>query len=194
MKQLICCWLLLTVFACKNEKKMPENSDISATSSNTESVQDTTASTLQTETIAPPPKPIENTPPKGTITGSNVTMRKEASVQSDKTGSFEMGETVEILETKNVENDREAILTKPVTVKGSGGEVTLPKGKAVVIEAYQSERNYYAVSYQDPQKGKMTADIDASAVETITYSTWYRVKKSGGEIGWVIGKFLKTNG
>lgn len=121
-------------------------------------------------------------------------MRKEASVQSDKTGSFEMGETVEILETKNVENDREAILTKPVTVKGSGGEVTLPKGKAVVIEAYQSERNYYAVSYQDPQKGKMTADIDASAVETITYSTWYRVKKSGGEIGWVIGKFLKTNG
>lgn len=131
--------------------------------------------------------------PKGIITGSNVTMRKEGSVQSEKLGSFDSNEAVEVLETKNVNNDREAILSKPITVKGSGGEVSLPKGKAVVIEEYQSERNYYLVTYQDPQKGKLTAEVDAGAVETITYSTWYRVKRSNGEIGWVLGKFLKIN-
>lgn len=131
--------------------------------------------------------------PSAKIVGSNVTMRKEATVQSEKLGSFENNEGVEVLETKNVNNDREAILTKPITVKGSGGEVNLPKGKAVVIEEYQSERNYYLVTYQDPQKGKLTADIDASAVETITYSTWYRVKRANGETGWVLGKFLKIN-
>ena len=127
------------------------------------------------------------------IVGSNVTMRKEASVQSEKLGSFNSNEPVEVLETKNVNNDREAILTKPITVKGSGGEVSLPKGKAVVIEEYQSERNLYLVTYQDPQKGKLTAEIDASAVETITYSTWYKVKRVNSETGWVLGKFLKIN-
>lgn len=131
--------------------------------------------------------------PNAKIVGSNVTMRKEATVQSEKLGSFDNNEAVEVLETKNVNNDREAILTKPITVKGSGGEVNLPKGKAVVIEEYQSERNYYLVTYQDPQKGKLTAEIDASAVETITYSTWYRVKRPNGETGWVLGKFLKIN-
>ncbi len=130
---------------------------------------------------------------KAKITGSNVTMRKEASVQSEKLGSFDSNESVEVLETKNVNNDREAILSRPITVKGSGGEVNLPKGKAVVIDEYQSERNYYLVTYQDSQKGKLTAEIDASAVETITYSTWYQVKRANGETGWVLGKFLKIN-
>ena len=130
---------------------------------------------------------------KAQIVGSNVTMRKEASVQSEKLGSFDTHESVEVLETKNVNNDREAILSKPITVKGSGGEVNLPKGKAVVIEEYQSERNYYLVTYQDPQKGKLTAEVDASAVETITYSTWYKVKRMNSETGWVLGKFLKIN-
>ena len=129
---------------------------------------------------------------KAQITGSNVTMRKDASVQSEKLGSFDANEKVDVLETKNVNNDREAILSKPLTVKGQGGEANLPKGKAVMIEEYQSERNMYLVTYQDPQKGKLTAEIDASAVETITYSTWYKVKRSNGETGWVLGKFLKT--
>ena len=129
---------------------------------------------------------------KATITGSNVTMRKDASVQSEKLGSFSNGEKVSVLGSKNVNNDKEAILTKSVTLHGSGGEVTLQKGKAVIIEEYQSDRNIYAVSYEDPQKGKLTADIEAGAIETISYSTWYKVQKANGEIGWVLGKFIKN--
>ncbi len=127
------------------------------------------------------------------IIGTGVTMRKDASVQSDKMGSFNANEAVTVLETKNVNNDKEAVLTKPITLSGNGTEIKLPKGKAVVIEEYKSESNTYLVTYQDPQKGKMSADIDAGAIETITYSTWYRVKRSNGQTGWVLGKFLKIN-
>jgi hypothetical protein len=134
-----------------------------------------------------------NNGPQSHIIGTGVTMRKDASVQSDKVSSFNANEAVTVLETKNVDNDKEAVLTKSITLTGNGSEIKLPKGKAVVIEEYKSESNTYLVTYQDPQKGKMSADIDAGAIETITYSTWYRVKRSNGQTGWVLGKFLKTN-
>ncbi len=134
-----------------------------------------------------------NTGPQSRIIGTGVTMRKDASVQSDKISSFNANEAVTVLETKNVDNDKEAVLTKSITLTGGGSEIKLPKGKAVVIEEYKSESNTYLVTYQDPQKGKMSADIDASAIETITYSTWYRVKRSNGQTGWVLGKFLQNN-
>jgi hypothetical protein len=135
--------------------------------------------------------------PTGTITGSSVTMRKGATVQSDKLGSFNNNEKVIILETQNVNNENEAILTKAIDLyTGTNQEgkaaMTLPKGKAVVIDRYISEENKYMVSYQDAKQGKLYANIDASAVETITYSTWYKVQRSNGQTGWVLGKFLKV--
>lgn len=127
------------------------------------------------------------------IIGSNVTMRKDASIQSEKIGSFQDKEKVEILESKNVQNEGEAILNKPITLKGSGGALNLPKGKAVMIENYVPNSNTYQVHYEDPKKGMLTAEVDAKAVETIIYATWYNVKRENGETGWVLGKFLKIN-
>jgi len=132
------------------------------------------------------------------IVGSGVVMRKESSVKSDKLGNFNDNERVTVLETKNVNNDNEAILTKPIALyaseAASGQEVMrLPKGKAVLLESYDAEQNKHYVSYQDAKKGKLYAHIDADAVETISYSTWYRVKRSTGQEGWVLGKFLKSN-
>lgn len=130
---------------------------------------------------------------KSVINGSNVTMRKDASIQSEKIGSFDANEEVEALESKNVQNEGEGILGKAITVKGTGGVVNLNKGKAVVIEGYLAEKNLYRVTYEDPKKGKLSADIDASAVETVIYATWFKVKRKNGEEGWVLGKFLKYN-
>ena len=125
-------------------------------------------------------------------------MRKDASIQADKLGSFNKNEEVSVLETKNVNNENEAILTKPIQLyisEANTGDIamTLPKGKAVVVEKYNSDDNKYEVSYQAEGKGKLYANISADAVETISYATWYRVKRSSGEEGWVLGKFLKTN-
>ena len=194
-----CLSFLLAVFsvlsACQNSpaSKAEGEAQVKETVKEETAPVPNSASNTDPNAAASESKPETSEGSKGIITGSNVTMRKEGSIQSDKLGSFDSNEAVVVLETKNVNNDREAILSKPITVKGSGGEVSLPKGKAVVIEEYQAERNYYLVTYQDPQKGKLTAEVNASAVETITYSTWYKVKRSNGEIGWVLGKFLKIN-
>ena len=120
-------------------------------------------------------------------------MRKEPSVKSEKLGSFSAGEQVSVLSSKNVDNSQEAILTKPITVQGSGGTVSLNKGKAVVIEEYNAETNRYKVTYEDAEKGKLMAEIAADVVETINYSTWYEVKKANGEVAWILGKFLKMS-
>ncbi|MFN0176573.1 MAG: hypothetical protein ACKVU0_18175 [Saprospiraceae bacterium] len=195
MKQLaLFSFLFLAFVACKNDVS-PKNEAVQTSPENQATepqnlnrVNETVTNLSRTEAETP-----HEDSPKSIITGSNVTMRKEASVKSEKIGSFEQNEKVEILETKNVNNESEAILNKSITLKGSGAEVNLLKGKAVIIEEYKTEGNLYRVSYQDPQKGKLTAEIDASAVETITYSTWYKVKRMNGETGWVLGKFLKTN-
>lgn len=161
---------------------------------------DAAATAPATESKAPAPAPVQAAAPpvKPRIVGTSVTMRKAASVKSDKLGSFNNNEEVTVLETKNVNNENEAILTKPIELyvsESNSGQVamTLPKGKAVVIEKYNADDNKYEVSYQAEGKGKLFASISADAVETISYSTWYRVKRSSGEEGWVLGKFLKTN-
>lgn len=155
-----------------------------------------TAAAEQTQSEAP--RAVASPEPKSRITGTSVTMRKAASVRSDKLGSFNNNEEVTVLETKNVNNENEAILTKPIPLyvsESNSGEVamTLPKGKAVVIEKYNADDNKYEVSYQAEGKGKLFASISADAVETISYSTWYRVKRANGDEGWVLGKFLKIN-
>lgn len=136
--------------------------------------------------------------PGSRISGTGVVMRKESSVKSEKIGNFNDNEQVSVLETKNVNNDNEAILTKVIALyaseSGSGQEIMqLPKGKAVVIENYDTDQNKYYISYQDAKKGKLYAHIDSDALETISYSTWYKVKRANGQEGWVLGKFLKTN-
>lgn len=148
------------------------------------------AGTTGTESAA---TSTSNNGPQSRIIGTGVTIRKDASVQSQKLGSFNANEVVTVLETKNVNNDKEAVLTKSITLNGNGMQISLPKGKAVVLEDYVSETNTYLVTYQDPKEGKMSASIDAGAIETISYSTWYHVKRSSGQTGWVLGKFLKIN-
>lgn len=129
---------------------------------------------------------------EGTITGSNVSIRQSGTIKSEKVGVFDNNEAVKILSSMNVKNEGEAILSKSITVKGSGGSVTLTKGKAVMIEDYDSATSSYQVSYEDPKKGKLNAQIEASAAETIIFATWFNVERANGEKGWVLGKFLKT--
>jgi hypothetical protein len=133
--------------------------------------------------------------PRGQINTGNVVMRSSSSVKSNKLGNFHANEEVEILESQNVSNEGEAIVTQPVKFYASEagtGEVayTLPKGKAVVIESFDSDNNQYHVTYQDAKKGRLYATIDANLLETISYSTWYRVRRSNGKEGWVLGKYV----
>lgn len=210
MKHLIlffsCCLLLA---ACQNDPSPKTGDESKGAEQQTKAVEknvqpviaDQPTQTAPAESAAPAasvPATTSAVSPKSHINGTNVTMRKDASVKSDKLGSFNANEAVTVLETKNVNNENEAILTKPIPLyvsESTSGQVamTLPKGKAVVIEKYSADDNKYEVSYQAEGKGKLFANISADAVETISYSTWYRVKRASGEEGWVLGKFLKIN-
>jgi uncharacterized protein YgiM (DUF1202 family) len=135
--------------------------------------------------------------PAGRITTGNVVMRSSSSVKSNKIGNFNAGETVTVLEKQEVENAGEAILTREISLFASNAytgqaQMKLSKGKAVLIEDYNEDTNKYDVTYQDPKKGKLYAAIDADALETISGATWYRVRRSNGQTGWVLGKFLET--
>lgn len=189
--------VVLLFLACKNDPPVPQNDAAPATGQapTTPAAGNSAASSpdMLVNAGSGVTMPMGASKPTGNIQGSNVTMRKEASVKSEKIGSFENNELVEILESKNVDNEREAILNKPITLKGSGGTINLPRGKAVVIDEYFADKNIYRVTYQDPKKGDLTAEIDAKTVETITFATWYRVKRPNGEGAWVLGKFLKVN-
>jgi hypothetical protein len=129
---------------------------------------------------------------KSKIIGSNVSIRQNPSNKAEKVGVFENQEPVKVLTSSNAKNEGEAILSKSITLKGSGGSISLAKGKAVVIEGYDEAKNSYLVSYEDPKKGKMQAQIDAVSAETIIYATWYKVERKSGETGWVLSKFLKS--
>lgn len=132
---------------------------------------------------------------RGTINGTGVVLRKGPSVKSDKLANFNNGEIVGVLESRNVNNDNEAILVKQIDLYASANStgpavMSLNKGKAVVIEEYNVDNNNYYVSYMDPKKGKLYAYVGADALETIAFATWIRVRRSNGQEGWVLGKFL----
>ncbi|MBC7776865.1 MAG: hypothetical protein H7246_15640 [Phycisphaerae bacterium] len=187
--------LALAAYACQNNPE-PKTTDVTQT--NAPGQAGTTQDTNQLkEAAAKSGMEIAKTDivglSKSVIDGSNVSMRSGATVKSEKIGIFEDKESVEVLKYENVQNEGEAILSKSIMVKGSGGAVNLPKGKAVIVEDFKSETNTYRVTYEDPKKGKLEAEIDASAVQTITYATWFNVKRKNGETGWVLGKFLKVN-
>ena len=187
--------LALAVYACQNT---PDPKATDAPLTNAPGQPGTTLDTNQLkEEAAKSGVEISKTDlvgmSKSSINGSNVSMRNGATIKSEKIGTFEDKELVEVIGYQNVQNEGEAILSKSITVKGSGGTVKLNQGKAVLVEDFNPEANTYLVTYEDPKKGKLSAEIDASAALTITYATWFNVKRQNGEIGWVLGKFLKTN-
>lgn len=191
MKKSILLLLLgLACYACKNTPEVPGNNP-------TEQSGITQDTNKLKEEAAKSGVEISKTDlvgmGKGSINGSNVSMRNGPTIKSEKTGTFEDKEPVEVIGYKNVQNEGEAILAKDIALKGNGGTIRLPKGKAVIVENFNAETNTYQVSYEDPKKGVLNAEIDASAALTITYATWFNVKRQNGETGWVLGKFLKNN-
>lgn len=130
------------------------------------------------------------------IKGNSVNMRSSPSVQATRVASFNNGEIVRVLETKQSGKNNEAILTKNIELYGDGNQsgkplATLNKGKAVVIEGYQGDM--LNVSYQHPERGKLFAQIKESDVESIENGAWYKVNRSNGQTGWVYEKFISVN-
>jgi hypothetical protein len=136
-----------------------------------------------------------STPPSAstkTIVGTGVLMRAQPSVEGAKVSSFNNNESVEVLETKAPQNQNEAVTATEVKLYSDyNGKyiTTLNKGKALVID--RKEGNTYYVTYQHPQYGKLYATLPSSSLESIANLSWYKVKRSTGQTGWVLGKFVQ---
>ena len=133
----------------------------------------------------------------GTITGGSVVMRASNSVQSAKLGNFVKNEKVAIVDQSASSPGNEAIANQdiPLYKKPGNGEFayTLPKGKAVIIDSYNSGDDVYSINYQHPDLGKLYAMVPAGSLDHLSGETWYFVRRSNGDQGWVTGKFLSVN-
>jgi hypothetical protein len=134
-------------------------------------------------------------PTTGQIKGENVIMRSMASIKSDKLANFSNNELVSILTRSGADNGNEALLTEEMqlysyTSSGRTPMYKLPKGKAVVIREYLGQNNSYRVSYQHPELGYLEAAVPANLLEGISNQIWFQVRRTNGQAGWVLGKFL----
>lgn len=127
------------------------------------------------------------------ITGNNVLVRSDHSIQSNRKGVLKQGQIVTIMDEFTPEgNQNEAILRSSTNFYNSytGGLLfTLNKGKAIVIERFDG--NMYNISYEDDRTGKTGyAQLSASQLEFISGDVWYKISTAAGVTGWVFGKFV----
>ncbi|MFN4909929.1 MAG: hypothetical protein ACK444_07005 [Flavobacteriales bacterium] len=127
------------------------------------------------------------------ITGNNVLVRSDHSIQSNRKGVLKQGQIVTILDEFTPEgNQNEAILRSSTNFYNSySGDLlfTLNKGKAIVIERFDG--NMYNISYEDDRTGKTGyAQLSASQLEFISGDVWYKISTAAGVTGWVFGKFV----
>lgn len=213
MKNLISIFVLATAlfFSCKQENKLSElEQRKQELESKKQELQDKKAiAALEEElkTVDAEIKSInksgkvvatkEPTIPTGTITGGSVVMRAASSVQSEKLSNFSKGEKVEILSQTAASQSNEAIANKdiPLYKNQNNGEFayTLPKGKAVVVDSYNGDNAVYTIHYQHPEMGTLYAQAPAGSLDRLSGELWYFVRRSNGDKGWVVGKFLAVN-
>jgi hypothetical protein len=128
----------------------------------------------------------------GTITGDRVQVRSSPTTTATAVGSLRRGSVVSVLERAYPEgNQNEAILTGPTTFTYSNSSsvaFTLNSGKAVyVLDEYSDG---YRISYK---LGTSTgyARVSKSSLRFIEGDPWYKVRTSGGTVGWVFGKYVQ---
>jgi len=127
------------------------------------------------------------------INGQNVTMRASNSAQSAKIGTFEVGESVTVLQAANAQNTSEVVLREAVSLSAASGEqVQVPTGRAVRLDKFKkgsaSHTDSYEVTFKHPSKGTLSGEVSVNLLDLD--NIWYQVQRANGKRGWVFGKFV----
>lgn len=129
----------------------------------------------------------------GYVNAANVNMRSSPSVQSKVVGKLQKGDAVLVLKRSQTNSDRiEAILLKDAKFYSQEGEYrfTLPKGKAVVLLAFDPDADVYHVSYVNAGL-RGHAKLDRSSVKTITNELWYYIQTlKSRQRAWVLARYI----
>ena len=136
----------------------------------------------------------ENTPleliiPKtvrATVSASQVLLRSSPSIHSEKEGMLERGEALIVVAKWVAEVDNEGILNNDISTNSG---YVLKKGRAVTIRKYDAYGERYEVTVQD-SRGDVSGWVHVSTVKSLKGVPWYKVVKTDGQTGWVLGEFL----
>lgn len=134
-----------------------------------------------------------NTPPPSTtrfgrITTSKVTLRDRPSIRGERLGVLDANERVEILTAQDNTDNNEGVLSRdaPFRDDTTGAYSTFPKGRAVYLLGQYG--NLYYVETTD--SGRIVRGYVDQATVSLSARTWYRVRGSGGQTGWVNSAFV----
>jgi len=136
----------------------------------------------------------ENTPPelkipktvRATVSASQVLLRSSPSIHSEKEGMLERGEALIVVTKWVAEVDNEGILKNDISTNSG---YVLKKGRAVTIRKYDAYEERYEVTVQD-SRGDVSGWVHVSTVKSLKGVPWYKVVKTDGQTGWVLGEFL----
>lgn len=148
----------------------------------------TTPANPTAATVKPSPKAEAPKAGSGqkTIDGDAVIMREGPTTESAKLGNFKKGEIVSVLEKKEQSTYDEMIASKSFTLTSSDGKkkVEVNKGAALKVKQWEDEGMGAVVSFKGIE-GTIPAEYMNDT------GIWYKIRRSDGKEGWVLGKFLK---
>lgn len=123
---------------------------------------------------------------RATVSASQVLLRSSPSIHSEKVGMLERGEALIVVAKWVAEVDNEGILNNDISTNSG---YVLKKGRAVTIRKYEAYGERYEVTVQD-SRGDVSGWVHVSTVKSLKGVPWYKVVKTDGQTGWVLGEFL----
>lgn len=145
-------------------------------------------SAVQQQTEAAKPAVTQPVTRAAHIKGSEVSLRKEPSISSQRLDFLNNNDKVIVLDEVGDSNRDDAILKEDLPVKSIDGRAeTLTKGRAVSITSSDGEKA--TVTYQGADGQNATSIIPLSKLERISGKVWYNVKSAKG-IGYVYGDYV----
>jgi hypothetical protein len=128
------------------------------------------------------------------VTGQDVNMRAEPSINAKRIASLDRNARVRIETEQSPEgNGREAILREKTDFYYSNSNTkafSLNSGRAVNVLGRASDYQWN-ISFQEKGGQLGFATVDDSRVEFIAGDTWYYINTEDGQRGWVLNKFIQ---
>ncbi|GEM_PF-2734436 len=145
---------------------------------------------VEVESKPPPAPKVEY----GYITGNRVNVRDGPGVNNSIVTKLNKGDRVSIIDKRITGSDSEGRLwnVTKIYLEG-GGTKRLNKGHAVTILG-ESGSNYRVKFKVTNATKTYYGHVNKGAVKVFKGDYWYKVRTSGGSVGWVIDDYVRISG
>lgn len=134
------------------------------------------------------PPPVVQSDPIGSINGSDVILRSQASVTGNELDYLQKGSQVTILSKYICEDQNAAVINisdKYVTYNGRS--IHLQRGQAVEIQSFDGRQYFCTLKVGN---NWVSGNLSPTEIRKIYGDTWYQVRLPNGKTGWVYGDYV----